>query len=85
MATRPHPLPLEPLPSSLSSALGKLVYLAVRGCGEMTVVELRDLLDVPQLRLYPTIEALADAGHVELDGETVRPVQGTQADRLPVD
>ena len=75
MAAQPEPAPLEPLPASLSSALGKLVFLAVRERGTTTVVELRDLLDVPQLRLYPTLDALASAGLVELDGETVRPAE----------
>lgn len=72
MATHAPPAPLEPLPPSLSSALGKLVYLAIRQRRETTVVELRDALDVPQLTLYPTLDALAAAELVEREGEAVR-------------
>ena len=72
MAPDRRTAPLDPVPEALSSALGKLVYLAVRQRGEATVVELRDALDVPQLRLYPTLDALAERGLLEREGEVVR-------------
>ncbi len=65
------PRPPDPLPESLSTPLGKLVYLYVRERGRASVYDLRDALGVPQLSLYPTLEGLADRGLVERRGDDV--------------
>lgn len=63
--------PPDPLPDALSAPLEKLVYLFVREQGHATVYDLRDALDVPQLRLYPTLDAMAKRGLVECHGDDV--------------
>lgn len=65
--------PAAPLPGELAAPLEKLVYLYVRESDGASVYDLRDGLGVPQLRLYPTIEALARRELVERDGDDVRP------------
>lgn len=73
--------PSEPLPESLGAPLEKLVYLYVRERGEASVYDLRDALDVPQLRLYPTITALARRGLVERRGDDVSLPEAPEARR----
>jgi hypothetical protein len=65
------PTRLDPLPQELAAPLEKLVYLYVREWGGATVTGLRDALDVPQLRLYPTIDGLAERDLIERRGDDV--------------
>jgi len=71
MTTPSRPEPGDTLPSGLASPLEKLVYLYVRERDGATVYDLRDALDVPQLRLYPTLATLAKRGLVERQGDAV--------------
>lgn len=72
MTSHRTPPPPEPLPRELAAPLEKLVFLYVREHGEATVRGLRDALGVPQLRLYPTIDALAERNLIERRGDAVR-------------
>jgi predicted transcriptional regulator len=65
------PTPPDPLPDELGGPLEKLVYLYVRERGGASIYDLRDALDVPQLKLYPTLETLAERDLVEHRGDEV--------------
>lgn len=71
MTTPRTPVPPNELPDELASPLEKLVYLYVRERGGSTVPALRDALNVPQLRLYPTIDVLAERELIERRGDDV--------------
>lgn len=71
----PQPPLEEPLvPPDLDSSRSKLSYLYLRASGGARMTELRDVLGVPLLGLYPTVSELIEAGHVErTDDGLLRP------------
>lgn len=66
MATRTR-APGRPLPADLSLT-GKLIYLYLLERGRATARELKQALDVPQIRLYPALEALERDDLIERAG-----------------
>ena len=76
------PTTTRPLPEELSGPLEKLVYLYVRERGRASIYDLRDTLDVPQLRLYPTLESLAERDLVVHRGDEVRLAEVPQPVRV---
>ena len=56
------------LPTELSPT-GKLVYLYLVERGSATADDLKAALGVPQIRLYPALEALERADLVDRSGE----------------
>jgi sugar-specific transcriptional regulator TrmB len=54
------------------SDLAKLVYLYLEQVGDASVGELRDVLGVSFLRLYPVLSSLEERGFIEyVSGERV--------------
>ena len=68
------PAPVS-LPSNLTTSHEKLVYLYLRFERRADVREISRSLDLPQIRLYPVLESLVTAGHVERAG-TVYAIAG---------
>lgn len=57
----------------ISSPSGKLVYLYLQTRGEATVDELKEALDISQLKLYPILRTLVERELIEHRNETYRP------------
>ncbi len=57
----------------ITSPCGKLVYLYLQTRGEATVEELKDALDISQLKLYPILRTLAERDLIEHRNDTYRP------------
>jgi DNA-binding MarR family transcriptional regulator len=66
MATRSRATGVQ-VPSDLSPT-GKLIYLYLVQQGRTTAEELKGALDIPQIRLYPTLEALERQELIERAG-----------------
>ena len=56
------------LPADLTSPHAKLVYVYLWLERRADVRDISEALDLPQIRLYPVLENLARAGHVERTG-----------------
>ena len=66
---KPRPVPSRRrLPRELS-ATGKLVYLYLTERGSASAEDLKSALGVPQIRLYPALEALERQGLVDRSGD----------------
>ncbi|WP_396613743.1 helix-turn-helix domain-containing protein (plasmid) [Haloferax sp. S1W] len=60
---------VEPIPDALSSSQTKLVYLYLSVQRAGTVDELRKMLGMKTITLYPVLEHLVDLGLVQRDDE----------------
>ena len=66
------------LPSDLSTARAKLVYLYLESTGGATVEELRDALDIPLITILPTVEVLVERSLVEVRDGRYRPIRSAR-------
>lgn len=67
------------LPSDLSTARAKLVYLYLESTGGATVEELRDALDIPLITILPTVEVLVERSLVEVRDGQYLPARSARA------
>lgn len=58
------------IPTDVTTPHSKLVYLCLSTVRSTTVASLSEATRIPQIRLYPVLDALVDRGHVDSDGST---------------
>ncbi|MEF8856020.1 MAG: helix-turn-helix domain-containing protein [Haloplanus sp.] len=61
------------VPTDLSSAESKLVYLFLSATDGATVAELHDALDIHKISLFPVLRTLIERGVVTRDGSAYVP------------
>lgn len=61
------------VPEGLESSTAKLVCLYLDTRGETTLTELAEALELSRLTLFGVLQTLVERGHVQRNGDTVRP------------
>lgn len=58
------------IPADVTSPVAKLVYVSLCTMRAADVTDISSAIRIPQIRLLPVLDTLAERGHVEQDGLT---------------